>query len=201
MNPGRDVSGSLYLVNEAWSDVKWKLPSSVQLFVTPWTWYGPWNSPGQNTGMGSPSLLQGIFPTQGLNRGLLHCRQILHQLSHKGSPRILEWVAYPFSSGSSCPRNRTGISCIAGGFFTNWGGLCFNVNICFVVLLLQFLKVERSPSFFNTAFGNYLFSSFFLLPLFVSSEARGLFWLLFTVCLVSGLVPGTCAFSSCWLNK
>ena len=33
--------------------------------------------------------------------------------------RILEWVAYPFSSGSSRPRNRTGVSCIAGGFFTN----------------------------------------------------------------------------------
>ena len=41
---------------------------------------------------------RGIFPTQGLNSGLLHCRQILYQLSHKGSPRILEWVAYPFSS-------------------------------------------------------------------------------------------------------
>ena len=56
----------------------------------------PWNSPGQNTGVGSLSLLQGIFPTQGSNPGLLHCRWILYQLSHKGSPRILEWVAYPF---------------------------------------------------------------------------------------------------------
>ena len=45
--------------------------------------------------MGSHSLLQGIFPTQGLNPGLPHCRQILYQLSHKGSPRILEWVAFP----------------------------------------------------------------------------------------------------------
>ena len=70
-------------------------------------------------GVGSLSLLQGIFPTQGSNPGLLHCRWILYQLSHKGSPRILEWVAYPFSSGSSQPRNRTGVSCIAGGFFTN----------------------------------------------------------------------------------
>ena len=61
----------------------------------------PWNSLGQNTGVGSLSLLQGIFPTQGLNPGLLHCRQILYQLSHKGSPRILEGVAYPFSSGFS----------------------------------------------------------------------------------------------------
>ena len=55
----------------------------------------------KNTGVGSLSLLQGIFQTHGLNPGLPHCRQILYQLSHKGNPRILEWVAYPFSSGSS----------------------------------------------------------------------------------------------------
>ena len=61
----------------------------------------PWNSLGQNTGVGSISLLQGIFPTQELNRGLLHYRQILHHLSHQESPRTLEWVAYPFSRGSS----------------------------------------------------------------------------------------------------
>ena len=46
----------------------------------------PLNSPGQNTGVGSLSLLQGIFPAQGLNPGLPHCRRILYQLSHKGSP-------------------------------------------------------------------------------------------------------------------
>ena len=74
----------------------------------------------KNTGVGSLSLLQWIFPTQELNQGLPHCRWILYQLSHKGSPRILEWVAYPFPRGSSWPRNRTGVSCIAGGFFTNW---------------------------------------------------------------------------------
>ena len=45
--------------------------------------------------MGSQSLLQGIFPTQGSNPVLPHCRQILYQLSQKGSPRIMEWVAYP----------------------------------------------------------------------------------------------------------
>ena len=49
----------------------------------------------------SLSLLQGIFLAQGLNPGIPHCRWILYQLSHKGSPRILERVAYPFSSGSS----------------------------------------------------------------------------------------------------
>ena len=63
--------------------------------------YSPWNFPGRNTGVGSLSILQGIFPTQGSNPGLPHCRRILYQLRHKGSPRILEWVAYPFSSESS----------------------------------------------------------------------------------------------------
>ena len=52
--------------------------------------YIPWNSPVQNTGVGSLSLLQGIFPTQGWNPGYPHCRWILYQLSHQGSPRILE---------------------------------------------------------------------------------------------------------------
>ena len=82
--------------------------------------YSPWNSLGQNTGVGSLFLLQGIFPTQGSNPGLPHCGRILYQLSHKGSPRILEWVAYPFSRGSSQPRNRTEVSCIAGGYFNSW---------------------------------------------------------------------------------
>ena len=82
--------------------------------------YSPWNSPGQNTGVGSFSLLHGIFPTQGSNPDLPHCRQIFYQLSHKGSPRRLECIAHPFSSESSQPRNRTGVSCIAGGFFINW---------------------------------------------------------------------------------
>ena len=80
--------------------------------------YRPGNSLGQNAGMGSLSL-QGIFPPQGLNSGLPHCRQILYCLSHQQSPRILERVAYPFSRGSSQPRNRTGDSCIVSGFFTN----------------------------------------------------------------------------------
>ena len=78
------------------------------------------DSPGKNTGVGCHAFLQRIFPTQGLNPGLSHCRWILYQLSHKGSPRILEWVAYPFSSGSSQPRNWTRVFCTAGGFFTNW---------------------------------------------------------------------------------
>ena len=61
----------------------------------------------RNTGVGRVAFLQGIFPTQESNPCLPHCRWILYQLRHKGSPRILEWVAYPFSRGSSRPRNRT----------------------------------------------------------------------------------------------
>ena len=59
--------------------------------------YRLWNSPGQNTGVDSHSLLHGIFTTQGSNPGLQHCRQILYHLSHQGSPRTLEWGPYPFS--------------------------------------------------------------------------------------------------------
>ena len=78
------------------------------------------DSPSKNTGVGCHALLQGIFLTQGLNPGLPHCRWILYHLSHQGSPRILEWVAYYFSRGSSWPRNQTRVSCIAGGFFISW---------------------------------------------------------------------------------
>ena len=90
--------------------------------------YSPWNSPGQNPGVHSFSLLQGIFPTQGSNPGLPHCRQIPYQLSHQGSPRILEWVAYSFCSESFQLRNWTGVSCIAGRFFNSWTnqGLALN---------------------------------------------------------------------------
>ena len=64
-----------------------KLLSCVQLFATPWTvahQASPWDSPSKNPGVGCHFLLQGIFPTQGLNPGLLHCRQTLYHLSHQG---------------------------------------------------------------------------------------------------------------------
>ena len=79
-----------------------------------------WDSPYKYTGMGSHSLLQGIFPTQESNPALPHCRQILCLLSHKGSPRILEWIAYLFSRGSSQPTSQTGVSCTEDKFFTSW---------------------------------------------------------------------------------
>ena len=104
--------------NELWS-VPCESESDSAVSDSLWSHglYSPWHSPGPNTGVRSRSLLQGIFPTQGSNPGLPYCRQILY---HQGSPRILEWVACPFSSGSSQPRNQTEVSCIAGGFFTSW---------------------------------------------------------------------------------
>ena len=103
-------------LNETESESHSVMSDSLQLHRP----YSSWNSLGQNTGVGSLSLLQGMFPTQGSNPGLPHCRWILYQLSHKVSPRILEWVDYPFSSKSSRPRNWTRVSCIAGRFCTNW---------------------------------------------------------------------------------
>ena len=66
------------------------------------------DSPGENIGLGCHTLLQGIFPTWGSNSGLLLCGWILYLLSHQENPRILEWVNYPFSRGSSQTRNQTG---------------------------------------------------------------------------------------------
>ena len=59
--------------------------------------YSLWNSPSQNTRVGSCSLLQWIFPTQGLNPGLSHCRQIIYQLSYQGSRQsfLLQTLAGP----------------------------------------------------------------------------------------------------------
>jgi len=85
----RGASSVLFLLHPEWMDValvhfwkwKWKLLRCVWLFTIPWT-----NSPVQNTAVGSLSLLQGIFPTQGSNLGLLHCKRIIDQLSYQGSP-------------------------------------------------------------------------------------------------------------------
>ena len=97
--------------------LKWSESHSVMSdSLRPHGLYSPWNSPGQNTGASSLSVLQGIFPTQGSNPGLPHCRWIPYQVSQKASPRILEWVDFPFSRGASWPRNQTAVSCISGGF-------------------------------------------------------------------------------------
>ena len=98
--------------------MKWKSLSCVQLFVT--SWAVAFQAPLSMEFSRPEYWSRGIFPAQGLNPGLPHCRWFLNHLSHQGSLRILEWVAYPFSKGSSRSRNRTRVSCIAGEFFTSW---------------------------------------------------------------------------------
>ena len=160
----------------------------------------PWGFPGKNTRVGCHFHLQGIFPSQGLNLGLLYCRRTLYPLSHQGSPilskvihkhkkravwlfpkhlkvqvkvlvaqsslticdpmncslpgssvhgtsqaRILEWVAIPFSRGSSWPRDRTQVSWIGDRFFTfsatreasyKWRTLKFMVSPALTISLI-----------------------------------------------------------------
>ena len=82
---------------EVYNVVKWKSLSHATLQphgLWPARLLCPWNSPGQTTRVGSHSLLQAIFPTQGSNLGLPHCRRILYHLSHKGSPKIAYNVSY-----------------------------------------------------------------------------------------------------------
>ena len=84
----------------------------------------PWNSPGQNTGV-AISLLQGIIPTQGLNPGLPHCRWILYQLSHKGSP----WLLYHLCKYQHAFKRQISPSC------------CYENNFDFT----DFLRNLRDP--------------------------------------------------------
>ena len=96
---------------------KWKSLSHIRLFETPWT-IQSCNSSGQNSEVGSHSILQGIFPTQGLNPGFPHCRKILYQPQGKpkntgvGSLCLLQWIFLT--------RNGARVSCTAGRFFSNW---------------------------------------------------------------------------------
>ena len=83
----KSFTSTLFILTSAAELMAWQSEScSVMSDSLPPHGYSPQNSLGQNTGVGSLSLLQGIFPTQGHKPGLLHCRWILYQLSHKGSP-------------------------------------------------------------------------------------------------------------------
>ena len=72
--------------------------------------------PGKKTGVGCHALLQGIFPIQGSNPGLLHCRQILYHLSHQGSPRILEWAPIPSQGDLPDPGIKSGSPALKADF-------------------------------------------------------------------------------------
>ena len=134
--------------------------------------YSPWDSPGQNIAVGSRS--QGVFPTQGSIPGLPQCRWILYHLSHQGNLRILEWVVYPFSRGSFQPRSWTGISCIAGGFFTSWAtreALVYLIGSDLGDLKSNILLSNRSL-FFNSPFKTFYFCICMCLSLINWSETE-----------------------------
>ena len=108
-----------------WREVKVLV---AQLCLTLWAhdlWptrlFCPWNSPGKSAGVGSHSLLQGIFLTQGSNPGLSHCRQILYHLSHHAHLKINparplggQWDRLPMTSV-----NHTGLSDFCSHYFCN----------------------------------------------------------------------------------
>ena len=80
----------------------------------------PWGFSRPEYWSGFPCPPPGDLPDPGIQPRSPALQVILYQLSHQGRPGILVWVDYPFSRGSSQPRNQTGISCIAGRFFTHW---------------------------------------------------------------------------------
>ena len=108
------------------SHILWKSFSRVWLFVTPWTIQSMEFSRPEYW-MGSFSLLQQIFPTQGLKPGLPHCRQILYQLSHRGSSNILYWTLICDECGENCQDN---------------------TNFFFGLFIVSFLKIYFSVYFF-----------------------------------------------------
>ena len=115
--------------------------SVVSNSLRPHELYSPWNTPGQNTGDGSLSLLQGIFPTQGSNPGLPHCRQILYQPSHQGSiggfsgrnrslaqplPGFILWTICPLSVHPVCSWAHLYASHCWAGPWRKWWVYCWD---------------------------------------------------------------------------
>ena len=115
MKPKRTFWPTQYNLNNSLSEIEGKIKKkdlfwllnvwkslSLSDSLRPHGLYSPWTSPGQNTGVGSLSLLLGIFPAQALNPGLPHCRWILYQLSHQGSPGF--WINSTSSLNPRCLR-------------------------------------------------------------------------------------------------
>ena len=138
--PGGLIIGTLQKQGK-WSEVKWRescLVMSNSLWphgLQPARLLCPWDSPVKNPGMGYHSLLQEIFPTQGSNPGLPHCRHILYCLSHQRSPlipkKVLSSAQGYLSSGrvmsmetishrSRCPRSTQGICICVFLLFYLW---------------------------------------------------------------------------------
>jgi len=117
---------------------------------------------------------------KGLNPGLLHCRKILYHLSHTASPRILEWVTYPFSWGSSQPRNWTRVSCIAGRFFTSWatreGHICVCMCMCVFHMYLQASSTSLSACHLSILAKKKITNYFCIPPIKMQIFLKVYFW-------------------------
>ena len=130
--------------------------SVVSNSLRPQGLYSPWNSPGQNTGVGSHSLLQRIIPTQGSNPGLPHCKWILYQLSQQGSPPLY-WSSHYINGlfNTSILLSRKTVQTFTR---TKLNSLCPSQNHTstvsdsqvMVTPSLQFLRPKTLPLFFLT---------------------------------------------------
>ena len=120
------------------------------------------DSPGKKTGVGCHALFQGIFPTQRSNPGLSHCRWILYLLSHKRSPRIQEWVAYPFPGDLPNPGMELGSPALQVDSLPAElpGSPIFLEHIAFPLLISYFIQdfAKLSPSLYlSLSHDAYLF--------------------------------------------
>ena len=114
-----------------------------------------WGFSRQEYWSGLPCRLPRDLPNPGIEPRSLTLK-ILYHLSHQRSPRILEWVAYPFSSRSSCPRSLNGVSCIAGGFLTSGAtredhALIGNVKLFSRVGIIIYIPLLDENSNFSTS--------------------------------------------------
>ena len=109
----------------------------LTLWLQPSSFLCPWNSLGKNTGVGSHSLLQGIFPTQESNPGLTHCRQILYCLSHQGSPSNVYYIC------NKMEKTVLFKDLFYMGHFYTFYCVCYNIAS---VLCLQVLWSLSSPT-------------------------------------------------------
>ena len=143
------LASFLHLQSQQWQlrffeSEKWKcqLLRSVRLFVTPRTagcQPPPWHSPGKNAGMGSHSILQGFFLTQGSNPGLLHCRQIPHHLSHQESPSHCIFLL----EAAHIPSLLASFLCLQSQQWQLWSFLWFFLTTARKSILLLKIDVTR----------------------------------------------------------
>ena len=123
----------------SWSEVKWKSLSRVWLFVTPWT-IQSWNSPGQNTGVGSLSSSPEILPNPGIKPRSPTLQADSLPTEPPGKPKNTGVGSLSLLQRIFWPRNQTRVPCLAAGFFTNWAIFCsyeFPIRIIPFSLWLQ----------------------------------------------------------------